>query len=374
MKKILILLSIFVSLILLIPCLALGAAMPPKTGGNREPSSSTLSGVSEVVLSTLPQASADTPNASALQAVDSLYQTLHTAATGYAQKIAPSAAPVFRILDESTGQVLTVPDREFLYGAIVTEMPPTYEPEALKAQAVAAYTYYSNQREKQKKNPTASLKGADFSADTKAWRIYTTKEEMQARWGAQFDSYYQTLSKVVDEVSGKTLQYEGSLITATYYAISSGKTENAKDVWGGDYAYLVSVSSPGDASANGYQTTVSFSPEEFQAKALEKFPSCQFPKETPDQWISNVRRTDAGSVSKLEIGGVEATGMEIRNAFGLRSANFTCDYQDGKFVFTVKGYGHGVGMSQVGAQYMAQNGSTYEEILAWYYPKTQLVG
>lgn len=397
MKQKLILCGIFFLLILLIPCLALGAGVKPGAQQKKETDSS--SGISSRV--------ASSPIESAVSAATNIVsQTSQTSSTSKQPGWSPNdviadfpeyfsntilsqvkkqaqqnvdtnhAAPItsgeFDLLDESTGTVITVSDKEFLYGAMVTEMSPTYEEEALKAQAVAAYTYYSNLRQQQAKKPTASLKGADFTVNTEKWLIYTTKEQMQKKWGKNFDTYYAKLSKIVDEVYGKTLQYEGQLITATYYAISSGQTENAKEVWGGDYEYLVPVASPGDVYASGYQTNVTLSEEEFKTKALAKWKGCNF-SSTADKWIGDISHTSSGSVSTIQIGGVSCTGNDARNAFGLRSANFTCTYQDGNFLFTVKGYGHGVGMSQVGAQYMAEHGSTYEEILAWYYPKTQLV-
>ena len=130
----------------------------------------------------------------------------------------------FRIRDESTNQILTVGDRDFLYGAIVTEMSPNAEPEALKAQAVAAYTYYSRQRAQ------AHEKGADsdFSADPQNWKVYVSKEQMQERWGDSYQAYYEKLTEVINSIAGQTLQSNGELIDATYFAISSGKTESSE--------------------------------------------------------------------------------------------------------------------------------------------------
>ena len=182
----------------------------------------------------------------------------------------------FRIRDESTNQILTVGDRDFLYGAIVTEMSPNAEPEALKAQAVAAYTYYSRQRAQ------AHEKGADsdFSADPQNWKVYVSKEQMQERWGDSYQAYYEKLTEVINSIAGQTLQSNGELIDATYFAISSGKTESSEDVWGGKLDYLVPVASPGDLFASGYQTTASFSAEEFQNAVLRILEAVMF-----ENWI-----------------------------------------------------------------------------------------
>ncbi|TQI68670.1 stage II sporulation protein D [Clostridium sp. KNHs216] len=277
----------------------------------------------------------------------------------------------FKILDTKSNQVLTVNDRDFLYGAIVTEMSPESQPEALKAQGVAAYTYYSRLRTQEKTNPTAALKGADFSADTQGWQIYVTKAQMQERWGTKFDEYYNKLTQVVNAVYGQVLKSGNDLADATYYAISSGKTETSEDIWGGKRSYLVSVASPGDIFAGGYQTTVTLSADQFKAAALKAAPKASLGTDAA-KWVGTVSRTTAGSVKTIEIGGVSVTGNDARSAFGLRSANFALTCKDNVFTFVVKGYGHGVGMSQVGADYMASQGSTYKQILAWYYPTTSL--
>jgi stage II sporulation protein D len=283
---------------------------------------------------------------------------------------AANAASVFRIQDTSSGKIITVGDRDFLYGAIVTEMSPEAPPEALKAQGVAAYTYYSRQREKQRQS-TSSTAGADFTADTQNWQIYVTKEQMQARWGDNFNTYYQKLTSVVDAIYGQVLKSNGELIDATYYAISSGKTETSEDIWGGKRSYLISVASPGDVFAGGYQTTVVLDENKFKAAAQKASPKVSF-SSAASAWIGEIKRTASGSVETIVIGGTKITGNDARSAFGLRSANFTVSYAGGNFTFVVKGYGHGVGMSQTGAEYMANQGSTYRQILAWYYPTTTL--
>lgn len=326
-------------LLLLIPLIALGAKIPDKESGS-------------------PASSAAESSQSAPQSATGPPQSTQTAA-------------VFKILDEPTGEVLTVDDKEFLYGAVVTEMSPESPIEALKAQAVSAYTYYSRLRTQQKEKPDSSLKGADFSADISGWKLYTTKAEMQKRWGSKFDTYYQTLGKVADAVYGQTLQDDGQLICATYYAISSGNTEAAKDIWGGDYSYLVPVASPGDLYASGYSTTVTLAPQQVQQASQKQWGISL--NGDPSKWFGKAERTASGSVTNQTLGGKTVKGGEVRTAFGLRSANYTITYANDKFTFSVKGYGHGVGMSQAGAEYMAQHGSNYEQILEWYYPGAKLV-
>ncbi|MBW7571579.1 stage II sporulation protein D [Caproiciproducens faecalis] len=339
-------------LMFLIPFLSLGAKIPDKTD---KPSSKAASSVP-------PQKQNQSQEKPQSQPTSQTPQSTAPAAQGTAQ---------FKILDAKSSQILTVDDRSFLYGAIATEMSPESSPEALKAQGVAAYTYYSRLREQERTTPTAALKGADFSADTQGWQIYVTNAQMQERWGTNFNEYYNKLTQVVNAVYGQVLKSGDDLADATYYAISSGNTETSEDIWGGKRSYLVSVASPGDVFSSGYQTTVTLSADQFKAAALKVAPKANLGADAA-KWVGSIARTTAGSVKTIEIGGVSVTGNDARNAFNLRSANFTVSCKNNTFTFVVKGYGHGVGMSQVGAQYMASQGSDYKQILAWYYPTTTL--
>ena len=277
----------------------------------------------------------------------------------------------FKILDASTGEIVTVPDKEFTYGAVVAEMLPSFPKAALQAQAVAAYTHYSRLREEQRENPDASLKGADFEGDLKNWRVYVSREQMEERWEDTFDSYYQKITEAVDEVLYQAVTYEGELITAAYHAISSGNTEASEDVFQKALPYLISVPSPGDELAPDYQTTVTLSASEFKKAAEKAWDDVTF-SNTEQTWIGEAKRTDAGMVKEIKLGDKTVSGLEVRDAFSLRSADFDLLYQEDQFVFTVRGYGHGVGMSQYGAKYMAEQGSDYQQILSWYYPGTKI--
>lgn len=278
----------------------------------------------------------------------------------------------FKILDKKTGEILVVPDQEFVYGAVVTEMLPSFETEALKAQAVAAYTHFCKLRAEERAEPSDDLKGADFAADVSGWEYYVSKSQMQDRWGDQFDAYYQKVQEAVDAVYGEVLEYDGELIVSAYHAISGGNTEAAEDIFGGALDYLVPVPSPGDLLAPNYQTTAEFSAEEFEAIAKERWPDITLEGE-PATWVGEAEKTDSGTVLSIQIGSKAAEGQDVRAAFSLRSADFDLLYTQNQFVFTVRGYGHGVGMSQYGAEYMAEQGSDYKQILSWYYPGTSLI-
>lgn len=277
---------------------------------------------------------------------------------------APSGQPseesdVFRILDAATGEILQVSGREFLYGAVVTEMTLYMHEEALKAQAAACYSFYSWTRARHTQD------AYDFTCDTANWLVYVPQEAMQEKWGDAYGDYKAILDRVVDAVYGQVLTYNGEAACTSYFAISSGQTENSEDVWGGEVPYLTAVASPGDSLAGGYQTTASFTPQEL-AQAL----GCS--AEDGSQMVEILERTASGGVTRVRIGGNEYDGGEVRTALGLRSANFSAAWDGEQIVFTVKGWGHGVGMSQAGADYLAQTGFTWQEILAWYYPGTTL--
>lgn len=286
------------------------------------------------------------------------------------QKIVENSG-AFKILDKSTGEVIEVSDRDFCIGAVAAEMTPDSEKEALKAQCVAAFTCYSKKRDEQRADPDDSLNGADFSADLENKEIYISKERMKKDSGGLFEDSYNKIAEAVDEVFGEVITYDGELIVCTYFAISSGATEACADVFGGDVSYLVPVASPYDTSAPGYLSKKKISVKEFKRVIKDEFPKAKLGDNVKD-WVGKAERTASGMVKKIEIGGVEISGTEIRSAFGLRSADFDIDIKDDTVTFTVRGYGHGVGMSQYGANCMAQQGADYKEILQHYYPDTSI--
>lgn len=277
----------------------------------------------------------------------------------------------FRALDEATGKIEEIPDREFCVGALAAEMPPSFEKEALKAQAVALYTHFSRLREEERENPDETLKGADFKVNSEKKQGYLPKDKMKEQWKDTFDDSYQKLEDAVNEVFAQTITYEGKLITAAYCAISNGTTETAGTVFGKDYPYLKSVASPWDALCDGYLSTVTFTQKEVQDTIKKKWDDITLPS-SPQEWFTDIKTTEAGTVSSINIGDKTLTGQDLREAFSLRSASFDVVYTLDAFVFTVRGYGHGVGMSQYGANEMAKQGAGFKEILAWYYPGTKL--
>lgn len=285
----------------------------------------------------------------------------------------PEAAPpeeaVFRML--CGDEVVTLPQREFLFRTLAMEMPAGYHEEALKAQAVAAYTYYHRRRLAQADKADPALKGADFVTPNDQFPQNYTEEKLQERWGSKYDTYYAKINRALDAVEGQVITYKGSLIDACFHAISNGTTESADVVWGAQVPYLQAMASPGDRTAPGYQSERKMTPKEVKEALSVLDPAVKLPDD-PADWFGKPTLSAAGTVETQPIGDQKLAGTKVRQLMGLRSAAFTVTYQDGTFVFTVFGYGHGVGMSQYGADYLARQGYTYREILAHYYVNTKV--
>lgn len=277
----------------------------------------------------------------------------------------------FRIL--AGGTVVTLTEREFLIRTLAFEMPAAYHSEALKAQAVAAYTYYGRQRLLRQKTPDPALQGADFVTPDEKFPAQYDEAALRQRWGGQHETYYKKLCAAVDAVLGQHMTYQGEWIDACYFALSCGSTESAAVVWGKELPYLQPVASPGDRLSPGFETTVTLSAAEVRAALTKAFPDAAF-GESPEEWLKDPQLSAAGTVATLTAGGQSVRGTAVRAALGLRSAafTFTYGYKDNAFQFTVRGYGHGVGMSQYGADYLARQGYGYEEILHYYYTDVTL--
>ena len=277
----------------------------------------------------------------------------------------------FEILDIQTGKLLSVTPQEYVRGALAAEMPPTFHPEALKAQAVAAHTYALHLKAIQETDPDPALEGADLSADPSNWKSFTTEELFRERYGSLADAYWQKICEAADAVEPYVMTYEGEPIVAAYHSMSSGTTEDASNVWIGGEPYLVPVDSFGDTLAPDYSTSQTVPLEEAREILVRTWPEAELGTD-PSAWISVTERSEGGYVTEADVGGVEVAGTEIRSAFGLRSANFQVSCDGENLNFTVVGYGHGVGLSQYGADYMARQGADFEEILTHYYPGAQL--
>lgn len=275
-----------------------------------------------------------------------------------------------KVLRASSNRVETMSDLEYVIGAVSAEMPPTYHTEALKAQAAACYTFALRSRDEQLKKPDEALSGAYLNDDSSQHQGYISKEESKEKWGDKFDTYYKKISEACEAVVGKAIVYDGEPIVAAFHAICSGQTESAQVVWGKELPYLQSVQSTGDRLAPDYASTLSLTKEQFStmAKKLDKVSL----GDDAAKWFEKPETSKAGTVTSITIGGQKLTGQQVREAFGLRSVCFTLEYKNDRFTFHVSGYGHCVGMSQYGADYMARQGSSWEEIVKHYYKGVEI--
>ena len=252
---------------------------------------------------------------------------------------------------------------------VAAEMPADFEEEALKAQAVAARTYlYSHIAEKDKGNIAESHNGAVICTDSTHCQAYISEDKRRESWGAGADENWNKISTAVDETTGQIMTYNDEIISAVFHSTSSGMTESAVDVWGADVPYLQSVASTGDKESPKYHSELTLSEQEFKNIAEEKIDGVDW----NNGLVSNINRSNAGGIVTLDVGGVNIKGTEFRNIFSLRSANVEISQENGNIKMSVKGFGHGVGMSQYGADYLARQGKTYKEILKTYYTGVEI--
>ena len=275
---------------------------------------------------------------------------------------------VARITHEEPGRLISVLTdsgvadlelEDYLTGVVLAEMPASFHPEALKAQAVVARTYTMRANTGRSKH-----EGAVICTDSTCCQSYISPEGYLAAGGTQdaVDKVHAAVAATAELV----LTYDGELIEATYFSCSGGQTEDAVAVWGTDVPYLKSVASPGEEDASHFSDTVILRADEFRAALFQDFVG------TPDQWFGPVTYTAGGGVATMEICGQEYAGTELRMLLGLRSTAFTVETKGEEILFTTRGYGHRVGMSQYGADAMAESGNDYEAILAHYYRGTRL--
>lgn len=263
----------------------------------------------------------------------------------------------FLVQSTENGKITEIKAEDYIFGVVAAEMPALYEEEALKAQAVAAFTFACLRKAEN------SSKEYDITDNHTTDQSFITKEAAKEKWGESYSKYEEKIKAAVKAVSGYMITYEDKPIVAVYHAISSGKTEDAKDIWGEEFPYLKPVSSEGDKLSKDYITEAQFSAEQIREKLSSDI---EFSGEESG-YFGEIKRTDSGVVKEISVCGETLTGARVRTLLDLRTSNFEVKFEDGKFIFTVYGYGHGVGMSQNGANYMAKQGSDFKEILTHYY-------
>lgn len=278
----------------------------------------------------------------------------------------PSPSLTISILDGD--QTLTMDLETYLVGVVAGEMPASFEMEALKAQAVAArtYTLYKLYVE------PSGAHDQTVCTDPTCCKAYAHEQELRDRWGEQYEANSEKIRQAVDQTRGAYIVYEDEPILAVFHASSPGRTEDSGDVWQTSLPYLQSVESPeGAADVTNYVTETAVNRTEFTETVQAHYPEAAFPEDT-DTWFTGYTYTPSGRVDSVTVGGVPISGKEIRAMFSLRSAAFSATVTEQEVVFRTTGYGHGVGMSQYGANVMAKQGKTWQEILKAYYTGTEI--
>ena len=248
-------------------------------------------------------------------------------------------------------------------------MPASFAPEALRAQAVAARTYIL----RRVRGGGANHPEAGICDRYTCCCAHKDDAALRAQWGKDYARNMARIRQAVTDTDGQYLIYDGQLIRAVFHAASAGSTECSAALWGGDAPYLVSVSSPETAQdVPNYVSTAEIAADAVQDAVLDRYPDCVL-GDDPSAWFGTPVLDDSGRVASIPVGSETLTGAQVRALFSLRSAAFSVAYGSGAFTFTVTGSGHGVGMSQYGANVMAAHGSGYADILAHYYPGTALI-
>lgn len=274
-----------------------------------------------------------------------------------------------RLLHAKTKTVEEINLDEYIVNVVSAEMPVKYNIEALKAQAIVARTYTIH-----KITTSSKHKEADICDDSTCCQAWISKEDRFKKWNSEeANDNWNKIIKAVNETKGKIITYNKKPINAFFHSNSGGKTEVPYYVWGGKgYPYLQVVETAGEENYSQYKSEVEFSTKEFEKKIKEKYEDFKINYKEKD-CIKIEERDSSDRVVIVKIGNLKLSGVETRTLLGLKSANFKVEIKDDKIKFTVYGYGHGVGMSQTGADALAKQGKNYEEIIKHFYNGVEII-
>jgi stage II sporulation protein D len=255
-------------------------------------------------------------------------------------------------------KVVAVPLEDYVRGVVASEMPMTFQPESLRAQALAARTYIISRVKKNRAKVTDTVKD----------QVYATDETLKQRWGSNYDANMHKITTAVDSTKNKIITYQGKPIYAAFFSTSNGHTENSEDYFIQPYPYLRSVASPWDKQSPKYKRTKTVTLT-VMLRRLENHTGKRIAIATLTQTngMKTLKRTTGKRIATLRVGDQVFTGREVREALGLASSDFKWLVHGEKITFTTYGFGHGVGMSQWGANLLAEQGKKAEEIIHYYY-------
>lgn len=274
-----------------------------------------------------------------------------------------------KVFRHNTNKVETIPVEEYLLGVVSSEMPASFELEALKAQAIAARTFYYSKR----LNNCKEAKGGEI-CDAVHCQAYMSKEERLEKWSdKERKNNYEKIKKAINETKDMVLTYKGKLVLyPQFFSTSSGKTENAEDVFSSEVPYLKSVFSKGEEVSNSYESEKIINNNDFINIINTSYAKAGLTEKNIRSKVKIKSRTEGGSVKEIKIGNITIKGTDFRKMFDLKSANFTLEFSKDNVNIYCKGSGHGVGMSQWGANIMAKNNKKYDDILKHYYTDIEI--
>jgi len=277
----------------------------------------------------------------------------------------------FTVLDMSDNKTKTLGEKEYLYGALLSELTENIHIEAVKAQSIATYTYAVKMRDTQAKNSDPNLQGAHFKVDIANKIGYITEKDAKEKFRGDFKEISKNIKTAIDETYKSIITFNGEVIVASYHTLNSGITESSENVWGNSVPYLVPVESIGDTKHNEYMVEKRIPQNDLKKILTDNFSDIQLQTD-PSTWLSITKHSPSKSVISMTIGDKTITGREARRIFSLRSIAFTVQPLNGDFIFTTYGLGYGVGLSQIGASHLANEGKNYIDILKHYYPSTEV--
>lgn len=275
-----------------------------------------------------------------------------------------------KLLHKENGQIEEISIDEYLYGVVSAEMPAIYEEEALRAQAVAARTYTIYQIS----NNNGKHKNADICDDSTCCQAWISKDNRMKRWSEEErENNWNKIVKAVNSTAGKIITYNNEAINAFFHSNSGGKTEIPSNVWigGKDFPYLKSVETSGENAYTQYSSEVKISKIDLLEKLKKEYSDIQIDF-NENESIKILEYTQSGRVKTVKFGNTEIAGTKARSIIGLKSTNFSIRMDGENIIFLVTGYGHGVGMSQTGADSMAKQGKNHEEILKHFYTGVEI--
>jgi len=286
--------------------------------------------------------------------------------TGDKDKVRKGEDVFIKVYMHEQGRTVEMNLEDYIAGVVAAEMPADFELEALKSQAVAARTYAVKNMLIFGGSGVVNQPTADVSTDYRQGQAFLSGEKLKERWGASYERHWGKISRAVQETRGQVITYNGELINAVFHSTSGERTASAKEVWGFDYPYLISVPCSWDQKSPRYNERKEFTVAEIE-QILGAETQVVAAVQNGSGAIQVMETTDSGRIGQIRIGSKVLSGLTIRDKLELRSTNFTIEIQGTKMIFNTIGYGHGVGLCQYGANGMAKTGHNYRQIITNYY-------